>query len=127
KNNLETKLFCESLTDVAARLTSDSRLARVWLLVRTDYADDSLNLAKACRSVGASKNHLNVLMRDKIGLTFYQFLLRYRVFIAAGYLTVGEHNSLDIALRTGFGTLRAFEKCFRRLLGCSPREFRKHT
>jgi AraC-like DNA-binding protein len=124
-HDLEGRLFLGPLSDLIARLRTDPRLARAWLLVKTEYADPSLTLEKAARAAGASKNHLNVLMRNSTSLTFHQLLLRYRVFVAAALMKTTEHcNSLDTALRTGFGTLRAFEQSFRRLLGCSPQSWK---
>jgi len=124
-DKLEGRLFLQPLPDLIGKLTADPRLARAWLLVKTDYADSSLTLEKAARAAGASKNHLNVLMRNSTSLTFHQLLMRYRVFVAAALMKTTRHcNSLDTALGTGFGTLRAFEQSFRRLLGCSPQSWK---
>jgi AraC-like DNA-binding protein len=126
--DLEARLFSERLADLGARLTADSRLARVWSLIRTEYADPDLTLAKAARAAGASKNHLNVLLRGSTGFTFHQLLLRYRLLIAADSMKASaESNSLETPLTAGFGTLRAFEKSFRRFIGCSPQAWKTES
>jgi AraC-like DNA-binding protein len=124
-DGLERQLFLRPLSDLVSKMAGDHRLARTWLLVKNDYADPGLSLDRAARAAGASKNHLNVLMRNSVGLTFHQLLLRYRVFMAAVFIgTTKGRNTLEIALSTGFGTLRSFEKNFRRMLGCSPRRWK---
>jgi AraC-like DNA-binding protein len=126
-DKLEIRLFLQPLSDLVSKMAGDRRLARTWLLVKNDYADPRLSLNRAARAAGASKNHLNLLMRNSVSLTFHQFLLRYRVFMAAVLIgTTDRRNTLEIALSTGFGTLRSFEKNFRRLLGCSPRSYKIH-
>lgn len=76
---IENQLFQQPLADLVVKLSYFRRLERIWKLIEKDYADSDLDLAKAARASGISKNHLNVMMRRETGFTFYQLLIRYRL------------------------------------------------
>lgn len=122
---IENKLFLQPLADLVAKLSYFRRLERIWELIERDYADSDLGLEKAARVSGTSKNHLNVMMRRATGFTFYQLLIRYRLLRAVIMMRSKNYSLLEIVLETGFGSLNAFEKSFRRVMGLTPREFRK--
>lgn len=79
---IENHLFKQPLADLVAKLGYFRRLERIWKLIEKDYADSDLDLATAARVSGISRNHLNVMMRRETGFTFYQPLIRYRLFQA---------------------------------------------
>ena len=114
---IEKKLFSRSLSDVVANLEQDQRLRRVWRLIQRGYADPDLNLKQAARESGASKNHLNLLVRQTTGFSFHQLLTRYRLLQAIGLLRTKNHTILEVSFISGFGSLSAFERNFRTILG----------
>jgi AraC-like DNA-binding protein len=121
---IQNQLFQQPLADLVAKLSYFRRLERVWKLIEKDYADSDLDLAKAARVSGISKNHLNVMMRRQIGFTFYQLLIRYRLFRALTMMRSRNYSLLEIVIETGFGSLTAFERSFRNVVGLTPSEFR---
>jgi AraC-like DNA-binding protein len=118
---IEKKLFHQSLSDLAESLEHDQRLGRVWRLIERDYSDAELNLERAARESGASLNHLNVLLRRTAGFTFHQLLTRYRLLRAIDGMSGENQNLLDVALDSGFGSLSPFERNCRTILGKAPR------
>jgi transcriptional regulator GlxA family with amidase domain len=58
-------------------------------------------------------------------MTPHQFLLHMRLRRAATRLKRTRESIAAIAFETGFGDLSTFNKQFRRLLGRTPREFRR--
>lgn len=117
---IETKLFSHSLADVVANLKNDQRLRRAWHLIERDYADPDLNLQQAARESGASKNHLNLLLRKTTGFTFHQLLTRYRLLQAVHRLSEENNTVLEVSLSSGFGSLSAFERNLRVIAGPTP-------
>ena len=66
---------------------------------------------------------LNEILQRSIGLTFHQTLIRYRLLKAIVIMGARDCTALDVALEVGFGSLRAFERAFRRVFGKGPKEF----
>jgi two-component system response regulator YesN len=121
---IENHLFQQPLADLVAKLGYFRRLERIWKLIEKDYADSDLDLATAARVSGISGNHLNVMMRRETGFTFYQLLIRYRLFQALTMMRSRNYSLLEIVMKTGFGSLSAFERSFRSVVGLTPSEFR---
>jgi AraC-like DNA-binding protein len=120
---MEKNVFTWPLLELAARLSGDTRLARAWSLIETQYADSELRLDSAARDCGVSPDHLNVILRRSTGLTFHQILVRYRLLKALTIMRKGNWTALDIALDVGFGSVSAFQRNFRRIFGAAPKEF----
>jgi two-component system response regulator YesN len=79
------------------------------------------------RTLYVSKNHLNVLFRQMTTFTFYQLLIRYRLIKAATMIISKNFSLLEVALQNGFGSLNAFERNFRGLIGVTPKEFKSNN
>lgn len=122
---IEKKLFLQLLCDVTERLEHDQRLGRVWRLIERNYSNPELNLERAAQESGANRNHLNVLLRRATGFTFHQLLTRYRLLRAMDMMSGKNQNLLDVALDGGFGSLSAFERNCRTILGRPPRALKK--
>ena len=120
---LQLDLFLQSLDELAARLSEDSRVERVWDVLKVNYADLDLNLDSAAMIAGLSKNYFNTLVRERTGLTFHQLLIRYRLWKAISIMKSGEFRALSVAMEVGFGSLGTFERNFLRVLGSSPTDF----
>ena len=124
--DIERQLFVQPLPDLIARLSFVRRLERTWQLIEKNYTDADLGLERAAKASGVSKNHLNVLLRQRIGFTFYQLLVRYRLSRAITMMECKNYSLLEIALGNGFRSLNTFEKNFRRLTGATPKKFREN-
>lgn len=114
----------QPLPDLVAKLSFFRRLERTWQLIERDYVDSDLGLEKAARISGVSKNHLNVLLRQTTGFTFYQILIRYRLIRAISMMESRNYSILEIVLENGFKSRNSFENNFRRLVGTTPKKFR---
>lgn len=56
-----------------------------------------------------------------------EYLLRKRIFHAAGLISETDLPLTDIALNCGFSSPSYFTKQFHRLMGCTPSSYRKNT
>lgn len=122
---LEEKLFGEKIFELEQRLSYSDRLSRVFSIIQTDFRNPRLNLAHASHMCGVEKSHLNALLHRSSGATFHQLLVRYRVLKGARLLREKNRTVLETAISCGFGSVRTFNRNFRRLLGCGPWRFRK--
>lgn len=63
------------------------------------------------------------LFRQKLGKSFYQYVIEYRIAIAQSMIAQG-YPMKDISIRCGFADYSAFYKLFKKQLGVSPSEYR---
>ncbi|MBH5388964.1 helix-turn-helix domain-containing protein [Bradyrhizobium diversitatis] len=104
-------------------------LAR-WQLRRvTDYMlahlDKSIGLDELASQVGLSRYHFCTAFRLSTGLTPHVWLTRQRMMLAQRLLNDPNLSISEIALEVGYATPSAFAATFRRIVGTTPRSFRR--
>ncbi|KYK47469.1 hypothetical protein A1D31_30825 [Bradyrhizobium liaoningense] len=104
-------------------------LAR-WELRRvTDYMlahlDKSIGLDELASQVGLSRYHFCTAFRLSTGLTPHVWLTRQRMMLAQRLLNDPNLSISEIALEVGYATPSAFAATFRRIVGTTPRSFRR--
>lgn len=87
-------------------------------------AHEPLTLADMAREAGMSPYHFLRTFRQVAGMTPHQLLLHTRLHRAAVRLRTSNAPVSAIAFDAGFGDLSTFNRRFRRLVGCSPGEYR---
>lgn len=91
-----------------------------------DHAAEPVTLGDLARQAHVSQSHLGFLFRSELGTTFKLLLQQQRIEHAKQLLRGGQRLRItDVALQVGFGDLSHFEKSFRRLVGVSPRSYRR--
>lgn len=75
-------------------------------------------------SVGVNKDYLGRIFQQELGLSPWEYLIRYRVLRARDLLLSSSATISEIATRVGFDTATYFSHIFHREVGCSPRAFR---
>ncbi len=93
--------------------------------IREHLANDisARELADHC---GYSLYHLSSVFRACFGCSVGRYILEEKLRFAALWILEGRKVS-DVAVDMGFDTASGFAKAFKRIYGCSPREFRKNT
>lgn len=84
-----------------------------------------LTVAETAEKCGYSLFHFTRLFQGVTGHTPKDYFLRRRLSEAALHLTEREDRILDVALDWGFQNHESFTRAFRRIMGCTPQEFRK--
>lgn len=69
--------------------------------------------------------HINRLMRNATGTTVHKYLINYRITAAKNLLTCTELSVQEIAFKVGFESTAYFSNSFKKMIGCSPNEFRR--
>lgn len=91
-----------------------------------DHAAEPLTLGDLARQAHVSQSHLGFLFRNELGTTFKPLLQQLRIEHAKQLLRSEQRLRItDVALQVGFGDLSHFEKSFRRVVGVSPRSYRR--
>ncbi|QCO07128.1 helix-turn-helix domain-containing protein (plasmid) [Azospirillum argentinense] len=110
--------------DALARLHGGLRKALVFLGER--FADP-ITLDELSRQAHVSPSHLSYLFRTELQTSFKGLLGRIRIHKARELLAADRRLPItEVAMSVGYGDLSHFEKSFRRLVGESPREYRRN-
>jgi AraC-like DNA-binding protein len=118
-------------------LTNDAKAGAGWLFA---LADKQMSAALACmheepggawtlqklaERVGMSRSIFALRFKETAGATPMEYLTRWRMLLAGEKLKTSTEPVAAIAASLGYDSESAFSKAFRRVLGCSPRQYRR--
>ncbi|MEM6552092.1 MAG: AraC family transcriptional regulator [Planctomycetota bacterium] len=106
------------------RRHNTTRLDPVWALLAERW-DQPITLDDAASATHLTPSAFARLFKRTMGKTFIQYLHELRIAHACQALTGTDQPVTRIAADAGFTNLSNFNRVFRRLRGCSPREFRR--
>ena len=86
---------------------------------------EPLSLAELAAAVAFSPFHFLRVFRRVTGVTPHQYLLGARLRLAARMLLDTHRPVTEIAYEVGFQDLSNFVRTFHRVIGCSPRTYRR--
>ena len=86
-----------------------------------DNYEEPLTVEGIARAVGLHPNYAMTCFKQTFGMTILEYTLQYRVAQAQRLLVTTDSSVLDVAMRSGFGSLSAFYTAFRRYTGQTPR------
>jgi AraC-like DNA-binding protein len=80
-------------------------------------------LQSLAERVGMSRSVFALRFRETVGATPMEYLARWRMLLAADRLRNSSDGLSAIAQSLGYKSESAFGKAFRRVMGCSPRQY----
>jgi AraC-like DNA-binding protein len=91
------------------------------------FLDPGLTLPKLAERVGCSVNHLSQVINAGYGVSFFDFLGRYRIRRAKRMLNEADDRAavLKVAYSVGFNSNSAFYSAFKKRVGMTPAQFRR--
>lgn len=136
------KLYIESLTNLLAvhliRNYSTSKprvfiydggLSERQLLQVTDFINENLNhkitVGNIAKSLDMSLFHFSRLFKQSMGISPYQYLIQQRLERAKKLLRQKEVTIADVALQCGFNSHSHLGYWFRKLIGVTPKTYRR--
>jgi AraC-like DNA-binding protein len=84
-------------------------------------------LQSLAERVGMSRSVFALRFRETVGATPMEYLTRWRMLLAADRLKNSSEGLSAIAQSLGYESESAFGKAFRRVMGCSPRQYTRST
>ena len=81
-------------------------------------------LAEAAKAIGYTPKYISSCLRSSIGINYCSLLNGIRVEQSKYMLAETEFSVLEVALECGFGDIRSFQRNFKRMVGCTPLEYR---
>ena len=85
--------------------------------------DGTLRLEQLAENLGYSYHYLSNCIKDNFGMNFCTLVNQYRVDLAASLLRTTDLTITEVAARSGFSTIRSFNRAFKNLQGITPSEF----
>ena len=89
--------------------------------------DESITQPDIAKAAGMNHTTLTALMKEELGLTAIEYLMKYRITVAKKQLEFTSVPIKDIANMTGFKTVPHFSRVFKAQTDATPAEFRKNA
>lgn len=91
------------------------------------FLSPGLTLPQLAETVGCSVNHLSQVINAGFGVSFFDYINRYRVRHAKMLLNNLDDQSavLNVAFTVGFNSNSAFYAAFKKHVGMTPAQFRR--
>lgn len=89
------------------------------------HLDQPINRDQAASVVHLTPNAFSRYFKQRSGITFQEFLNNRRIGHACRLLMDPNPTVTEISLRCGFQNITSFNRCFRRLKGTNPSDFRR--
>jgi AraC-like DNA-binding protein len=77
------------------------------------------------RAVDLHPNYAMSLFKTAFGTTLINYLTEHRVSHAQRLLVTTERKIVHVAFDSGFGSINRFNEAFRKICGCTPRQYRR--
>ena len=87
--------------------------------------DESITLPDIAKAAGMNHTTLTALMKEELGLTAIEYLMKYRIAVAKKQLAFTDVPIKDVANMVGFKTAQHFGRIFKEIIDTTPAKFRK--
>jgi AraC-like DNA-binding protein/ligand-binding sensor protein len=122
-------VFAEHLAACANRFRMERKPARSGPIVKAkrlvqERFQERVSLKEVAAAVNVSATYFSRLFRQATGMTFVDFVARYRIEKAKNLLQDPHWRISEVAFEVGFQSLSQFNRSFRRIEGQSPKQYR---
>ena len=100
------------------------KLKNLLLHIQSNY-DSAITIKDVAAICGFSSSHFMKLFKELTGKSFSQYLIDYRLEIAARQLVETSHKIIDLAENVGFHNVSYFSRAFHAKYGETPSAYRK--
>jgi two-component system response regulator YesN len=92
-----------------------------------NYAKFDLSLSSVATYVNMSPNHFSMIFKQETGESFIEYLTNFRIKKAMEILQTSSRRSLEIAAAVGYSDPHYFSHLFKKMVNCTPTEFRNRS
>jgi AraC-like DNA-binding protein len=133
ESDLERAVVGRVLCAIAERLTQQKRPAAWSIIIKRDpiarlfeiVQDEGITLSRAASKIGCSRWHLSRIVRQRVGMTFTEFVHLSRVCRAIGLLANSYQSIKEISAQVGYRATSELDRQFARLLKMRPTQLRR--
>lgn len=103
--------------------TNDPLVEQAIRYINTNYAEE-ISIDTLCRECAVNRTTLSKRFKAAVGTTIHTYIIQVRVQLAAMMLKETYMPVTEIMFNTGFNTTANFNRYFRKIRNCTPREYR---
>ncbi|MEE1006412.1 MAG: AraC family transcriptional regulator [Acutalibacteraceae bacterium] len=107
-----------------APIIKNPKLRDAVLYIEGHYGDN-ITLSDISANAGINHTTLTALMKEELGCTAIEYLMKYRITVAKKQLAFTDVPIKDVANMVGFKTVQHFGRIFKETTDTTPAEFRK--
>lgn len=89
-----------------------------------DHCTENIKLDNISKVAGFSKSHFSRLFKQVMNISWYNYLINCRIMQAEKLLIEPSLSIMQVAMKSGFGSLATFNRLFRTKRGCTPTEYK---
>ena len=90
------------------------------------YLDFELRVKDLAEKCGISNHEMSYLLNNRIGMSFFDFINKYRINRIKSLITSSNgHTLMELAYDAGFNNKTSFVNAFKKFEGCTPSQFKK--
>lgn len=89
-----------------------------------NYSEYWVSLNSVADHVNVSPNHFSSIFSQETGVTFSEYLTNVRIIKAKELLKATNMKAIDIAFSVGYNDSHYFSNVFKKIVGCTPTDFR---
>lgn len=119
-NEMQLNIQHESLN----KTENQKLVQRISGYLTRNYAQ-KITIANLCKLFSISPRHLSRLFKKETGRTVIDMLHEIRIDKAKTLLLETDYKVIEVALNIGYDDPSYFSKLFQRVVGCSPRTYKK--
>ncbi len=105
--------------------SSEYLVQRMKAYAKANYLFD-IDISQLSGMFHYNEKYIGRIFKRHVGISFRQYLNVLRLNHAKELLLTTDDSILQVALSSGFNTVTYFNRIFRELEKCSPKEFRSH-
>jgi AraC-like DNA-binding protein len=102
------------------------RLERVHHFV-DEHLGEEIRIDEVARAAGIAASYFSTFFQRKTGVHFQEWVSALRIERSRALLSERNYSITEIAFAVGFSSVRTFERRFKKLMGMTPREFRRQA
>lgn len=92
--------------------------------INENFTNSEINLNSVAQLVGVNSTYFSSIFSQQVGKTFIEYLTELRMDKARHLLRCTDKASGDIAFEVGYNDPHYFSSLFKKVNGCSPRDYR---
>ena len=94
--------------------------------IERNFGKPDLSLELVAAKLEVSTSYLSRLLKQETGMSFVDYMTGYRIHQAMLLLQDPVVKVAEVAQRCGYRSQQYFSRAFRRIMACSPIDYRKH-
>ncbi|WMJ22843.1 AraC family transcriptional regulator [Paludicola sp. MB14-C6] len=116
----------DELELIKQNATSENIIGGAVMYIAENFKS-SISLEKIAKYLGISKYYLSRMLKDALGMGVCTYINNLRIDYAKALLTTTSLTVSEVAMESGYDSLRSFNRCFKKITSVSPKEYRNKS